>query len=200
MKKCTYCGKEYSDEATACAVDAQSLDFIKPRASTLPSNQPTTPPPIPLALAPAAKQLSSEKKLPLYRSVKQPNRVVSFNENLKYGLVGLVIFLVFAPLFVPCCKEIRELINARAHLDSGGWIVVKEGTHQKIRDAGVGDLRWENTKNIALSLALLLMVGGFSVVGFAMFVFSSVGLTASLIGERRLKNRPPPKSKDTNAA
>jgi hypothetical protein len=34
MKKCTYCGKEYSDDATACVVDEQPLERIDPQGAT----------------------------------------------------------------------------------------------------------------------------------------------------------------------
>lgn len=31
MKKCTYCGKEYLDEATVCAIDGEPLARIGPK-------------------------------------------------------------------------------------------------------------------------------------------------------------------------
>jgi hypothetical protein len=30
MKKCSYCGKEYPDDATACSIDAQPLETVAP--------------------------------------------------------------------------------------------------------------------------------------------------------------------------
>lgn len=29
MKKCTYCGKEYTDDFTACQLDGESLEYIR---------------------------------------------------------------------------------------------------------------------------------------------------------------------------
>jgi hypothetical protein len=47
MKKCSYCGKEYPDEATACSIDGQPLETIG--APAAPKAQPVTsaakPPP-----------------------------------------------------------------------------------------------------------------------------------------------------------
>ena len=38
MKKCTYCGKEYPEDATACAIDGQALESDAPKPPTsLPS-------------------------------------------------------------------------------------------------------------------------------------------------------------------
>jgi len=36
MKKCTYCGKEYPDDATVCSVDEQPLAFVPPRPTKTP--------------------------------------------------------------------------------------------------------------------------------------------------------------------
>ncbi len=38
MKKCSYCGREYSDDTAVCAIDGQSL--------IVPSERPNTPPPL----------------------------------------------------------------------------------------------------------------------------------------------------------
>lgn len=41
MKKCSYCGKRYSDEATQCAVDQQPLEQIAASSGSFPTvNQP----------------------------------------------------------------------------------------------------------------------------------------------------------------
>jgi hypothetical protein len=36
MKKCTYCGKEYPDDATVCSVDEQPLTFVGPPQTKIP--------------------------------------------------------------------------------------------------------------------------------------------------------------------
>ena len=36
MKKCTYCGKEYPDEATSCSIDGQPLKDLSPPSLTPP--------------------------------------------------------------------------------------------------------------------------------------------------------------------
>jgi len=40
MKKCTYCGKQYPDDAAACAVDADPLETIEPPKTLPPPLQP----------------------------------------------------------------------------------------------------------------------------------------------------------------
>jgi hypothetical protein len=44
MKRCTYCGKDYPDEASACAIDGQPLRDVVP-----PPPAPTAPPPPPVS-------------------------------------------------------------------------------------------------------------------------------------------------------
>jgi hypothetical protein len=43
MKKCTYCGKEYSDEATVCAIDGQPVTGESATADA-PKQRPAAPP------------------------------------------------------------------------------------------------------------------------------------------------------------
>ncbi|EEF60039.1 hypothetical protein Cflav_PD3098 [Pedosphaera parvula Ellin514] len=38
MKKCTYCGREYTNEATVCALDQQSLVSVGPQALSQPAH------------------------------------------------------------------------------------------------------------------------------------------------------------------
>jgi hypothetical protein len=38
MKKCAYCGKEYPDEATACAIDGEPLGHFAPSSGIPPSS------------------------------------------------------------------------------------------------------------------------------------------------------------------
>jgi hypothetical protein len=38
MKKCMYCGKEYPDEATICALDGEPLKDFAPSSGTTPSS------------------------------------------------------------------------------------------------------------------------------------------------------------------
>lgn len=40
MKKCSYCGKEYPDDAVACILDRSPLVFFQPKSSAAPSNPP----------------------------------------------------------------------------------------------------------------------------------------------------------------
>jgi hypothetical protein len=60
MKKCTYCGKEYPDDATACSVDEQPLTSVCPR-------QTKTPP----AISPSGKEQDSISPQPYDASVAQ---------------------------------------------------------------------------------------------------------------------------------
>src|SRR5437867_5998115 len=48
MKKCSYCGKEYPDDAQQCSIDAQPLtgDDQPPAAPALAVNPDTAPPPV----------------------------------------------------------------------------------------------------------------------------------------------------------
>lgn len=48
MKKCTYCGKEYSDEMTVCPIDHQSLTLDGLVAAAPPPRQPSATPSGPL--------------------------------------------------------------------------------------------------------------------------------------------------------
>lgn len=40
MKKCTYCGKEYPEEATTCALDGQALEVVTVKPPELPKPSP----------------------------------------------------------------------------------------------------------------------------------------------------------------
>jgi membrane protease YdiL (CAAX protease family) len=52
MKRCTYCGKEYPDDAVCCLIDGQPLEGGEPlpAPTPLPLSEPTPPPPAPVAL------------------------------------------------------------------------------------------------------------------------------------------------------
>jgi hypothetical protein len=56
MKKCTYCGKEYANDKTACDIDGQPL------LSTEPSGM--APPPV---LVPATEEFTDYTQLPWHR-------------------------------------------------------------------------------------------------------------------------------------
>jgi hypothetical protein len=76
MKKCSYCGKKFPDEATVCDIDAQLL-------------QPDMPAPIPTIAAtiahPARKELSYVDPL---------------RTGLVFGILYGVMGLIFAPFFI----------------------------------------------------------------------------------------------------
>jgi len=75
MKKCSYCGKEYPDEASVCAIDGQPL-------------QPVTAPPI----APGFGQSYPTRKLLAYVAPVRAGLVLA----VTYAFFGLI----FAPFFV----------------------------------------------------------------------------------------------------
>jgi hypothetical protein len=59
MKKCTYCGKEYPDDATVCVLDEQPLKRVGPPpigSQTDPVGQPAVPPQVVAAVHAAANR------------------------------------------------------------------------------------------------------------------------------------------------
>jgi hypothetical protein len=84
MKKCTYCGKEYSDEATFCPNDASPLENVS-------SNQPSRP---------AAKSASSGNLSELPLHVRRRPAILNHQQNwLTISKEGLALHDNHPPLF-----------------------------------------------------------------------------------------------------
>jgi hypothetical protein len=107
MKRCTYCGKEYPDDAIACSIDEQPLAFVRP-------GQTETPP----AITPTGKEQESFSPQPCDASVAQdlpPSSLVN------YKIVG-VDLKEYGPV---SAEQVRQWIaegrvNSETKLQAGG--------------------------------------------------------------------------------
>ena len=79
MKKCTYCGKQYPDEAVVCAADGQPLQPIAPGA-------------VPPVTAPHQRS----RKLLSYVAPVRAGLVLA----IMYALFGVIVGLMFVPFII----------------------------------------------------------------------------------------------------
>ena len=116
MKKCTYCGKEYPDDATACSVDEQPLTFEPPRQ--------TKPRP---AITPTGKEHESFSPQTCDASVAQD---LTTRNAVNYKIIGADL-KEYGPV---SAEQIRQWITERRvdsetklQAESGGeWTRVAE--------------------------------------------------------------------------
>jgi hypothetical protein len=95
MKKCTYCGKEYPDDATACSIDEQPLTFVGPP-------QTKTPP----AISPTGKEQESFSAQPCDALVAQD---LTTRNLVNYKIIG-ADQMEYGPV---SAEQVRQWIGER---------------------------------------------------------------------------------------
>src|SRR5579872_4041287 len=96
MKKCSYCGKECSDEATVCPLDGEPLVSPTP---VVPPPLPSLPPPVPLHLRPRPAG-STQQKTPALNGI-----VIAL---IVAGIGGFLVMSILAGLLLPALAKAKQ--------------------------------------------------------------------------------------------
>jgi hypothetical protein len=119
MKKCTYCGKEYFDEALVCAIDQQPLESD---ASTPSYNkaQLSLSPVVRLVAASFVCLLILAIAIPNLGEIVRPNTKIKEGSQIVYGWHdALCVAIILAPLILILIGVARSRI-----IECVGWVLL----------------------------------------------------------------------------